>query len=510
MKSSTDIHHLNRWRMRGMVILFAFVAFFPTWRLGFLWDDHVMIEANPALREWSAKALKHDFTTDVFDGHGDPYYRPAQTLLNRVDYTLWGLHPFGYHLTNWTGHALNALLIVELTLALGFGDLVALLVGCLFAVHPIPIEQLMIIAGRAEIFGFTFMLASLLLLLREEPWAWVLGYGAFVIALLFKESTLITPLLLACLYLYRREKPRAYGRILPLFILIPPYLLARHHAVGPLLVRMDPVYAAQFFLVAFSKVLWIYVRLILVPWNLHSHRMMPHMSHEWFLFLLGWMALAIFLVQTKSRVGLLSLAWFILMLLPKTPIMIYGNFMLDHWAYPASFGILLPLSVGYAHLWQSRRVVYKYWLGMTFFPLLIAWALLAHLNVALRGTDEKMYRWALHFTESHPIKYNLGVLLLQTGRAREAIDYFQDQPPTIPKTPTTCMPWPSLTSKRAIRGRRQYIYRVIEREHPTVGARPSGRRTTRKTFPLNTTSPTEIKVLTSILCSIRILSIGFI
>ena len=36
--------------------------------------------------------------------------------------------------------------------------------------------------------------------------------------------------------------------------------------------------------------------------------------------------------------------------------------------------------------------------GRRFCRSLIGWALLVRLNVELRGTDEKMYRWALHFT----------------------------------------------------------------------------------------------------------------
>ena len=43
----------------------------------------------------------------------------------------------------------------------------------LFAVHPIGVEQLMIIAGRAELFGFTFTLLTLLFLLRDDA----LGMG---------------------------------------------------------------------------------------------------------------------------------------------------------------------------------------------------------------------------------------------------------------------------------------------------------------------------------------------
>ena len=77
----------------------------------------------------------------------------------------------------------------------------------------------MIIAGRAEIFGFTFILTSLLLLLRDDPWAWTLGYAAYGMALLFKESALITPLLLACLYAYQGVSRSVYWRLAPYFVL---------------------------------------------------------------------------------------------------------------------------------------------------------------------------------------------------------------------------------------------------------------------------------------------------
>jgi tetratricopeptide (TPR) repeat protein len=426
---------LPRYKRIVAILALALVAYWPTLRLGFLWDDHVMIEGNPALREWSAKTLKHDFTTDVFDGQGDPYYRPAQTLLNRLDYTIWGLRPFGYHLTNWVGHALNAILVGELAMALGLGSFVAVLGGCLFAVHPIPVEQLMIIAGRAEIFGLTFVLLSLLLLLREETWAWALGWFAYVIALLFKESALITPLLVGSVYAYQHSPRARYWRLLPFFILALPYLALRQAAVGALLPHFGIGYILKFFTEAFAQVLLIYVRLILVPWDLHSHRLLPHLSHAWPLFLILLVALPVLLYRKGARLELWSFAWFILALLPKTPIMIYGGFMLDHWAYPASNGILLPLAYWYVRLWEGRATPWRYGLGLTYFPLLIGLALFVRLNVELRGTDEKMYRWALSFTTSHPIEYNLGVLLMQSGRAKEAIPYFEDVREAYPDDP---------------------------------------------------------------------------
>jgi tetratricopeptide (TPR) repeat protein len=423
---------LSRSRRIFIILVLALVAYWPTLRLGFLWDDHVMIESNPVLREWSISNLKQDFSRDPFSGMGDPYYRPLQTLANRVDYTFWGLHPFGYHLTNLLFHMANSVLIGELVIALGFSPLVALLAGCLFGVHPIVVEQLMIIAGRAELMALCFSLMNLLLFIQEGSLFLIAGSIVYLLALFSKESAIMTPILFLLVAWFRKKQQPLSNRLWIYLAITGLYLVARSLAVGSRLPSIPPLYAGRFFVQAFPKILAVYFRLILVPWNLHSHRMTPHLSHVWFLYAAVWLGLAAWLMRRKIRWAAFSLAWFILTLLPKTPAMIVGNFTLDHWAYSAAFGIILPLSIGFVWCWENPRPRWRYGLAVAFFPLLIAWALLVHLNVELRGTDEKMYRWALNFTGSHPIKYNLGVLLLQTGRAEESLQYFQDVLTTYP------------------------------------------------------------------------------
>lgn len=76
--------------------------------------------------------------------------------------------------------------------------------------------------------------------------------------------------------------------------------------------------------------------------------------------------------------------------------------------------------------WTSSREAIRLASITLYIGVIIVWSLLVHLNVELRGTDEKMYRWALNFTTSNPIKYNLGVLLLQTGRPAEAAGYLEN------------------------------------------------------------------------------------
>jgi hypothetical protein len=413
-------------RYRWMIAMLAITAYLPTLKTGFMWDDHVMIEINPFIRGWSLPNLRHDFTTDVFDGRGDPYYRPLQTLANRVDYTLWGLQPVGYHITNLLFHLGNAILVAELILLLGFSALAAFLTASLFAVHPIVVEQLMIIAGRAELMGLFFSLLALILFLKEgRRWAFA-GGAAFIAALLVKESTIVLPALLALVFYIRKEPHARYKLPAALLLAIPPYLLLRYRIVGPVIAHSDPWLTARFFIQEFPSVLGRYIRLLCFPWNLHSHRLLPHLNHFWPLHLLVLAAGCYAAIRRWGRLGVFCIGWFIVMLLPKTPVMIYGNFMLEHWGYPAAIAFFLPLGLLIAQGWQSRRKNIRTMTAIGYFSLLIAWSLLVHLNVALRGSDEQMYRWALHFTSSNPIKYNLGVLLLQEGRPREAATYFEE------------------------------------------------------------------------------------
>src|SRR5262245_44048012 len=101
-------------RPEALLVLLGFLAYGPTLRVGFLYDDHILIESNPALRSWSPSVLKNDLSTGMFRhprGQGTDFFRPLQTWSTRLEYSLFGLHPFPYHLTNWLFQVGNALLL---------------------------------------------------------------------------------------------------------------------------------------------------------------------------------------------------------------------------------------------------------------------------------------------------------------------------------------------------------------------------------------------------------------
>lgn len=420
---------LSRRQIYLALCLLGLVAYHPVLKLGFLWDDHVLIEANSYIRQWTVENLKHDLGSTVSNGVGDEgFMRPVVTWSNRLDYSFWSLNPFGYHLTSLLLHIANALLLYELILLLGFTSMTALLTSVLFVVHPIGVEGLICVTGRATFLSFFFGLLTLLLMAKPSWPAVLAGLVTFMLALGSKEVSVILPGLMFLVWVVRKAPKKHYLLLIPMGGVLLSYLLFRTYVFGAAAPLSTPSFMARFFSQAFPRILNHYVALLLVPWNLHSHRMIMRMSHLWpvalglWIFLLGW--------STRNRKKMpwlfLSVNWLVLTLLPPSAAMFTGGFILDHWGYWMAPAVLLPIGILFDRLWTKRRIASAQWRAMLFFPLLLSYALLTHLNIELRGTDEKMFRWALRFTESHPINYNLGILLLKSGRALEAIPYLED------------------------------------------------------------------------------------
>src|SRR5207249_3783593 len=86
-------------RAWGVVLLLAlvvFACFLPALGSQFvLWDDDMNFTDNPSYRGLSVAHLRWMFTT-LYGGH----YQPLSWVTLGLDYTLWGMNPTGYHLTN--------------------------------------------------------------------------------------------------------------------------------------------------------------------------------------------------------------------------------------------------------------------------------------------------------------------------------------------------------------------------------------------------------------------------
>lgn len=389
------------------LVLAALLAFGVTLKTGFLWDDHQMIERNPRL-ELTAANLAAAFKGDPF-GQGLNYYRPLQTVSNMLDFAVWGYRPFGFHLTNFLCHAAAAVLFFYLALALNFPRGPAFWAAALLAVHPAAVEQLLVVAGRAELAAAACALASLLLFVKGRD------AGAFVFFLAacgFKETGLAVPPLAAlCLWRLGRGR-REYLRLLPLFAAVPFYLFARQQALGMgALARGAGPVLAGLALKAPAAVL-AYLREALLPFDMHSHRLQPDLAALRWLAPGALLAAGAWLWRRGGQTALFCAGWYLLNLAPKLPLLAVNDLMLDHWVYLANAGLFLGAA---AWLWE-RAPRLK--------PLLpaaaAACALLSASNALARDTDLEIYEHAVRRSSSKPMRYNLAREYFLLGRAAES------------------------------------------------------------------------------------------
>ena len=103
-----------KWLIPSVVVMATSVFFLPVLDNEFLdWDDAANIIDNPYYRGLGWSQIHWMFTTFYMS-----LYRPLTWVTLGLDYSLWGLNPFGYHLTSLIFHAINALLFYFISLRL--------------------------------------------------------------------------------------------------------------------------------------------------------------------------------------------------------------------------------------------------------------------------------------------------------------------------------------------------------------------------------------------------------
>lgn len=138
------------------------------------------------------------------------YYRPIASLTFSLDYFLWKLKPFGYHLTDLVLHTLVGILVFFFILLLVPGrPFIAWLAAMLFILHPMHTEIVPAVARRQDILAAMLILFSLILFIKGQSsmrlrWFFISSSLLFyVLALGAKEIAIIVPLLIFSLSFLR-------------------------------------------------------------------------------------------------------------------------------------------------------------------------------------------------------------------------------------------------------------------------------------------------------------------
>jgi len=332
-----------------LILLVAVLTYLPVYHADFIWDDDDFLTDNPLIH---APDGLHRFwcTTQA------PDYFPLVSSQLWFEWRFFGPHAAGFHIVNVLLHAISAILLWQVLLALKIPG--AFWAGLIFAVHPVNVESVAWITERKNTLPMVFYLLTILLFLqfhktRQTHW-YLLALAAFVLALLGKTAVVMIPfvLLICLIWLNRKINRNDFLQVVPFFILSFLFGLITlwfqyNRAIGKAIVRDDNFLSR---LALAAKAVWFYLEKALIPINLNFvyPRWSADTSSIWTylpLALLLATFLLLWILRTRGcRPVLLALTYFVLSLLPVLGFLnIYFmkySLVADHWQYFAIPGII--------------------------------------------------------------------------------------------------------------------------------------------------------------------------
>jgi tetratricopeptide (TPR) repeat protein len=201
-----------RWALGALVAAAALAVFSPAVDNGFVsYDDGIYITQNLAIRGLGSANLRWMLTNPV-----GGLWQPLTLLSLAVDYALWGLEPWGFHLTNVALHAAAGVLFYLVCLRLfklARPDLgsrhacaAAALGALFFVVHPMRVESVAWAVERKDVLSGSLALAALLCRLRAaeaRKWSWeAAGLAAYALSLSAKAAAVTLPAVFLVLEIY--------------------------------------------------------------------------------------------------------------------------------------------------------------------------------------------------------------------------------------------------------------------------------------------------------------------
>lgn len=342
-------------------------------------DDFHVLEKNPYIKD-SGNFLK--FFAAPYMGSGlypdTRSYRPLVTASFAFNYTLGGLHVFGYHLVNWVLHTLCAILVYFITLFFlgrqgketGSNEMekrvTAFFAALIFGVHPVQTESVTYICGRSSALTAFFFLSAFWAYIEYgrrgvHPYL-ILSSLAYALALMVKETAITFPVILILFNLFfplARPWKHRFLSLGPYFILTAAYLLLRMHFFGNLQYGANPIRPLYDHLLTQIR-LWVYyIGTLLLPLNLNADYSFP-LSHSFLegavlqsFFLLVALGLVIWKVsKTCPPVGFFAL-WFTVNLLPTNSLIPIDDLIADRWLYLSSVGYAVIMALAAFWIFHS-------------------------------------------------------------------------------------------------------------------------------------------------------------
>jgi len=366
-----------------IIIAVTYFVFNNSLQNGFVFDDESVVVNNPSIQN-PDNVLKYFTGEEGFHKVIGKYYRPIVSSSYLMDFSIWGMDPYGFHLTNIIIHIISCLLLFRI-LSLMFSrykyrNLFSLFGTLIFAVHPIHTEAVTWICGRTDSIVTMFFFASFLFYILFTGYSHhgnidkrsdqdnsgnylylILSLLFYVFGLLSKEMIVTMPVIILLYDFVYRKKNLQYLKenylSYLLFIAVTGiYLLIRESVLSGVPDRDSYLY---FFNKDTEVVFWtmiktipVYFRLLFAPFGLLYHyngvitdssSILDFSALLSLIFIFALIGLSVFFYKRDSIISFCIL-FFLVTLLPVMNIIPTMNLMAERFLYLTSFSLIVLIT----------------------------------------------------------------------------------------------------------------------------------------------------------------------
>jgi len=433
------------------VALLALVLYLPALRNGFAYDAVALVEEDARIHSLDQPG---ELLTSSYWPFGQAtlaLYRPLVTLSFALDWAVYDGAAWGFHLTNAVAHALASALLFLLLAGLASAP-AALAGAALFAVHPVQVESVATIVGRADIFvaGLTFAAMMAWTRLPPRGGAVLVAVPAlFLLALGAKESAIMLPALLVLFDAgtgrVRRARLREWAReraapLAAMALVAVGYLIVRTAVLGavapesvnPIMAVTPPGFTRlRSALQAWPEIL----RLLVMPRVLladYSPRILMPAASWTPRALAGLLLLCaavsgglVALLRGKGRAGL-ALLWAPIALLPVSNLIVpIGILLAERTLYIAVFVVALGLAAVIDAVGTSRQGRVRGALALTAVVCTLFAARTIHRLPSWNSTDEVFRTLMRDRPDSYRATWHFARMAWRDGQLDSALAYYR-------------------------------------------------------------------------------------
>jgi hypothetical protein len=382
------IHH----PLKSLSLIYGLtcLSFANIFRNQFVIDDFSFIVNWPLIRD--LRNIPRFFVGYVPPMGQEGIYAPFKTLFHALTYHFFGEQVIGYHVISLLVHGAAVFFVYKIIQVLTRDDRVTFVATLFFALHPVHCESITSITASIDTIGSVFLLVAFYLFITRNPGRAALRDRKYILSLAFaalavatQELTAALPFLIGwydyCFANTVRKSRGRFRRVLPYFVIVGAYLLAKYAVLGGVS-RGEYIYGSfALTLLVTLKALLKYALLMFFPVTLtHNHVISPGiyafdvadfdaaavLTQSVFdprvLISLGVLGGALYVIirclRDKPLISF-AIGWFYLSLLPALNIIPSNVYFAERYLYFASLGFCLLAGLYFKRLYAARGKLFK-------------------------------------------------------------------------------------------------------------------------------------------------------